>query len=200
MIPDLLLHPDPAQLSSTANAADMLAALRALQPTDAWTERALQTVDQVLVTWTATAAARPDDVEGIAELQRLIDYARHRSANLETLPAASEHRWHALTDVLESRRLAIEGRDASRILRRNHVRTILAQIGSGTTQPNLAAALQQHGIDISAGRLSQLLGLLESHGLLQRRRDGRENRLTLTADGHAAVPVKSPPLRSKLAA
>jgi hypothetical protein len=76
MIPEL--HPDPAQLSSTTDATDVLAALRQLGATDDWSERSLQTLDHLLVTWTATAAARPDDAEGIAELQRLIDYARNQ--------------------------------------------------------------------------------------------------------------------------
>ena len=101
MTPELLHHPDPAQLSSITSTAEILAAVRQFGANDGWSPRALQTLDHLLVVWTANTAARPDDVEGIAELQQLIDYVRHRSANRQHLPLASQSRWEALHDVLE---------------------------------------------------------------------------------------------------
>lgn len=203
MTPELLHHPDPAQLSSVTSTAEILAAVRQFGANDDWSPRALQTLDHLLVVWTANTAARPDDVEGIAELQQLIDYVRHRSANRQHLPLASQSRWEALHDVLESRRHAIAGRQPERILDRAHVRAILGLIGTGTTQRELTAGLQGRDIDISPGRLSQLLSLMEAHGLIDRRREGRENRLSLTPAGQQAAPAPAPatkPLRSKLAA
>lgn len=203
MTPELLHHPDPAQLSSVTSTAEILAAVRQFGADDGWSPRALQTLDHLLVVWTANTAARPDDVEGIAELQQLIDYVRHRSANRQHLPLASQSRWEALHDVLESRRHAIAGRQPERILDRAHVRAILGLIGTGTTQRELTAGLQGRDIDISPGRLSQLLSLMEAHGLIDRRREGRENRLSLTPAGQQAAPAPAPatkPLRSKLAA
>lgn len=203
MTPELLHHPDPAQLSSVTSTAEILAAVRQFGADDGWSPRALQTLDHLLVVWTANTAARPDDVEGIAELQQLIDYVRHRSANRQHLPLASQSRWEALHDVLESRRHAIAGRQPERILDRAHVRAILGLIGTGTTQRELTAGLQGRDIDISPGRLSQLLSLMEAHGLIDRRREGRENRLSLTPTGQQAAPAPAPatkPLRSKLAA
>ena len=203
MTPELLHHPDPAQLSSITSPAEILAAVRQFGADDDWSPRALQTLDHLLVVWTANTAARPDDVEGIAELQQLIDYVRHRSANRQHLPLASQSRWEALHDVLESRRHAIAGRQPERILDRAHVRAILGLIGTGTTQRELTAGLQGSDINISPGRLSQLLSLLEAHGLIGRRREGRENRLSLTPAGQQAAPAPAPatkPLRSKLAA
>ena len=203
MTPELLHHPDPAQLSSITSTAEILAAVRQFGVDDDWSPRALQTLDHLLVVWTANTAARPDDVEGIAELQQLIDYVRHRSANRQHLPLASQSRWEALHDVLESRRHAIAGRQPERILDRAHVRAILGLIGTGTTQRELTAGLQGRDINISSGRLSQLLSLLEAHGLIGRRREGRENRLSLTPAGQQAAPAPAPatkPLRSKLAA
>ena len=203
MTPELLHHPDPAQLSSVTSTAEILAAVRQFGADDGWSPRALQTLDHLLVVWTANTAARPDDVEGIAELQQLIDYVRHRSANRQHLPLASQSRWEALHDVLESRRHAIAGRQPERILDRAHVRAILGLIGTGTTQRELTAGLQRRDIDISPGRLSQLLSLMEAHGLIDRRREGRENRLSLTPAGQQAAPAPAPatkPLRSKLAA
>ena len=107
--------------------------------------------------------------------------------------------------MLESRRHAIPGRQPERILDRAHVRAILGLIGKGTTQRELTAGLQRPDIDIniSSGRLSQLLSLMEAHGLIDRRREGRENRLSLTPAGQQAAPAPAPatkPLRSKLAA
>lgn len=203
MTPELLHHPDPAQLSSITSPAEILAAVRQFGANDGWSPRALQTLDHLLVVWTANTAARPDDVEGIAELQQLIDYVRHRSANRQHLPLASQSRWEALHDVLESRRHAIAGRQPERILDRAHVRAILGLIGTGTTQRELTAGLQGRDINISSGRLSQLLSLMEAHGLIDRRREGRENRLSLTPAGQQAAPAPAPatkPLRSKLAA
>lgn len=203
MTPELLHHPDPAQLSSVTSTAEILAAVRQFGANDGWSPRALQTLDHLLVVWTANTAARPDDVEGIAELQQLIDYVRHRSANRQHLPLASQNRWEALHDVLESRRHAIAGRQPDRILERAHVRAILDLIGTGTTQRELTAGLQGRDISISSGRLSQLLSLMEAHGLIDRRREGRENRLSLTPAGQQAAPAPAPatkPLRSKLAA
>lgn len=203
MTPELLHHPDPAQLSSVTSTAEILAAVRQFGANDDWSPRALQTLDHLLVVWTANTAARPDDVEGIAELQQLIDYVRHRSANRQHLPLASQSRWEALHDVLESRRHAIAGRQPERILDRAHVRAILDLIGTGTTQRELTAGLQGRDIDISPGRLSQLLSLMEAHGLIDRRREGRENRLSLTPAGQQAAPAPAPatkPLRNKLAA
>lgn len=203
MTPELLHHPDPAQLSSITSTAEILAAVRQFGANDGWSPRALQTLDHLLVVWTANTTARPDDVEGIAELQQLIDYVRHRSANRQHLPLASQSRWEALHDVLESRRRAIAGRQPERILDRAHVRAILGLIGTGTTQRELTAGLQGRDINISSGRLSQLLSLMEAHGLIDRRREGRENRLSLTPAGQQAAPAPAPatkPLRSKLAA
>ncbi len=203
MTPELLHHPDPAQLSSITSTAEILAAVRQFGANDGWSPRALQTLDHLRVVWTAPTAARPDDVEGIAELQQLIDYVRHRSANRQHLPLASQSRWEALHDVLESRRHAIDGRQPDRILKRAHVRAILDLIGTGTTQRELTAGLQGRDISISSGRLSQLLSLMEAHGLIDRRREGRENRLSLTPAGQQAAPAPAPatkPLRSKLAA
>ncbi len=203
MTPELLHHPDPAQLSSITSTAEILAAVRQLGADDDWSPRALQTLDHLLVVWTASTAARPDDIEGIAELQQLIDYVRHRSANRQHLPPASQNRWEALHDVLESRRHAIAGRQPDRILGRAHVQAILDLIGKGTTQPELTSKLQGRDIAISPGRLSQLLSLMEAHGLIDRRREGRENRLSLTPAGQQAAPAPAPatkPLRSKLAA
>ncbi len=203
MTPELLHHPDPAQLSSITSPAEILAAVRQFGADDDWSPRALQTLDHLLVVWTANTTARPDDIEGIAELQRLIDYVRHRSANRQHLPPASQSRWEALHDVLESRRHAIDGRQPARILDRAHVRAILGLIGPGTTQRELTAGLPGRDIDISPGRLSQLLSLMEAHGLIDRKREGRENRLSLTPAGQQAAPAPAPatkPLRSKLAA
>ena len=149
MTPELLHHPDPAQLSSITSTAEILAAVRQFGANDGWSPRALQTLDHLLVVWTANTAARPDDVEGIAELQQLIDYVRHRSANRQHLPLASQSRWEALHDVLESRRHAIAGRQPERILDRAHVRAILGLIGTGTTQRELTAGLQRPDIDIN---------------------------------------------------
>jgi DNA-binding transcriptional ArsR family regulator len=201
MTPELLHHPDPAQLSSITSTAEILAAVRQLGADDDWSPRALQTLDHLLVVWTASTAARPDDVEGIAELQQLIDYVRHRSANRQHLPPPARTAGRRSTTCSNPAGTPLRppaGPNPGTRPRPGHPRP--DRHGHHPTE--LTARLQGRDISISSGRLSQLLSLMEAHGLIDRRREGRENRLSLTPAGQQA-PAPAPatkPLRSKLAA
>ena len=179
---NILQHPDPAQLSGTANTSDVLAALRKIGADDKWTERSLQTLDHLLVTWTTRVAARYDDIAGIAELRHLIDYAISRCANRQHLPAASRSRWEALRDVLESRRHAIEGREPETVACQPHVNTIISLIGQGITLPDLTKKLQDIDIRIGRGGLNQLLSLMEAHQLIY-----WESRIKISLAGRDAL-------------
>lgn len=192
MIPELLRHPEPALLADSATPDEILQALRQCSAEDGWPDEPLDLVDFLLTSWTADFSARPDDRESIAELQRLIAYARTRAANHPSLPPATSARWSALTDVLEARRRTMTGRDAELILERRHVRSILAAIAAGcASQQTLDEHLKQHSIAISPGRLSQLLSLMEAHGLITRKREGRENRLGLSPSGAQHAPAEA---------
>jgi hypothetical protein len=207
VIPELLRHPEPALLADSATPDDILQALRQCSAEDGWPDESLDLVDFLLTSWTADFSARPDDRESIAELQRLIAYARTRAGNHPSLPPATSARWSALTDVLEARRRTINGRDPSLFIPkpsdvsepslvhgRSHVSEILGAIGQNCASQQ--ALLDALGSDsksrkITAGRLSQLLSLMEAHGLITRKRKGRENQLALTPLGatHAPKPT-----------
>lgn len=211
MIPDILKHPEPALLADSASVDDILEALEKCSAEDGWPEDSLRLVDFLLTCWSADFIARPDDREGIGALQHLIDYAFTLADNAAALPTETHSRWTAFRDVLEARRRTIIGRDAQLILGRSHVGFILCTLAKGErSQKTLHTALKESGIGITSPRLSQLLSLIEAHGLLTRKREGRENRLALTESGRKALPDTDPgrnaspsstrPLRSKLAA
>jgi predicted transcriptional regulator len=193
MIPDLLNHPEPSALVDTVSPEQVLLALRKLEATDAWPEWTLKLLDYLSVVWSAEAVARPADREGVAELQTLINYALERTANAARLPDSWRQRWQAINDVLESRRMELAGRNPALVLGRKHVDTLLEMLAGGEKgQTYLTAGLKMRGIEISAGRLSQLISLLEGHGLLERRRVGRENQIKLTEEGTRNVPALEP--------
>lgn len=190
MIPELLRHPEPALLADSATPDEILQALRQCSAEDGWPDESVDLVDFLLTSWTADFSARPDDRESIAELQRLITYTRTRAGNHPALPPATSARWSALSDVLEARRRTMAARDPELILERRHVRSILAAIAAGcASQQTLDEHLKQQNIAVSPGRLSQLLSLMEAHGLITRKREGRENRLGLSPSGAQHAPT-----------
>lgn len=193
MIPDLLSHPEPSALADTATPEQVLLALREMAPEDAWPDWTLRLLDYLMVVWSAEAVARPADREGIAELQTFINYALERTANAARLPDSWRQRWQAINDVLESRRMDLAGRNPDMVLGRKHVDTLLKMLEIGErSQADVSASLKMRGIEITPGRLSQLLSLLEGHGLVERRRVGRENQIKLTEEGRRSLPIPEP--------
>ncbi|MEY2632030.1 MAG: hypothetical protein RIR00_684 [Pseudomonadota bacterium] len=193
MIPELLQHPDPGQLVTTTSPEDIVRALRELEAEDAWPEWTLELLDRLFIVWAVTAIVRRGDEQGLAELQSTLDYACHRTRNRSALPETSRQRWLIVSDMLEARRQGLIGRDPDLILNRKHVRRLLSLLQAGeTAQAELAAALVKQGVEVSDGRLSQLLSLMEGHGLLEKRKDGRENRVKLTDDGKRHTQEQTP--------
>ncbi|MBL8470926.1 MAG: helix-turn-helix transcriptional regulator [Rhodocyclaceae bacterium] len=196
MIPHLLNHPDPGRLVASSSPEEVVDALRQLGAEDPWPDWSLRLLDRLFIVWSAAAIARHSDEQGIAELQSALAYACTRARNAATLPESWRARWQAASDMLESRRQGLQGRDPDLILGRKHVQTLLGMLGAQeTAQSDLAAALSGQGVDITPGRLSQLLSLMESHGLLEKRKDGRENRLKLSEQGakYAPAPAAAAP-------
>ena len=188
----LNLHADdPVLLVDRATAAELFAALRALA---AWDEQALKTADLLISVWSAQAIARPNDREGIAELQRLIRYAREDARSAATLPPEFANRWQCASDLLEARRLDLAHADPEAQLHRRHVPEILRALAARKEVPQSELAGQ---LRVSSGRVTQVIGPLEANGLLTKRRHGRDNLLQITEKGRefvkAAPPVSAPP-------
>ena len=182
---ELNLHADdPLLLVDRATPAELAAAMRRLEH---WDERALETANRLISVWSARAIARPNDREGISELQRLIHRAVKATGG-SALPDEFGHRWQAASDLLEARRLNLAHADPAAQLCRRHVPEILQFLALAQSQEAPQSALAEH-LGVSAGRITQIVGPLESSGLVSKRRTGRDNSLRLTAQGLELLPA-----------
>jgi len=172
---------DPAMLVDRSTAAELLAAIRSL---DTWNETALKVANRLISVWSARAIASASDREGISERQRLIHYALNRANSMATLPDEFRYRWQEASDMLEARRLNLAHANPETQLSRLHVDTILRLLFNAAnhemSQSELANRLD---VKLTSGRITQLIGPLEGHGLLSKRKRGRDNLLQLTEIG-----------------
>jgi len=173
---------DPAMLVDRSTAAELLAAIRSL---DTWNETSLKVVNRLISVWSARAIASVSDREGISELQRIIHYALNRANSMATLPEEFRYRWQEASDMLEARRLNLAHANPEGQLSRLHVDKIIRLLfnagGREMSQSELASRLD---VKLTSGRITQLLGPLEAHGLISKRKHGRDNLLRLTEIGH----------------
>jgi hypothetical protein len=175
----------PERLVDELDVEGLVAAVRKL---DGWSERRLGAVDYVLRHWMAQVAAR-QDARSVAELQSAVG----RILELRPPPDPYGHRWRALDDALEARRLTLAARDPERVAGMRHVSVILDHLRQAgpTKQGDL---LHRLGLDISISRLSQIVSLMEAHGLVEVERRGRESFLRATSpDPRRARPEDVPP-------
>lgn len=151
--------------------SDLLGELRSIT---ALSPDAQRTLDFVLRQWTLKALSRSTDTEGLLELDDLA------ALGMRALPQGAESsafrtRWRAFRDLIESKLLAIEGRESGRARNLLHSGPILQTLRAGPMpQSELQAAL-----GLSAQRLSQVLGVMEEGGLIQRQKRGKEKLVSL---------------------
>ena len=170
---------DPAMLVDRSTPAELLAAIRSL---DTWNETALKVANRLISVWSARAIANPNDREGISELQRVIHYTLNRANSLSTLPDEFRYRWQEASDMLEARRLNLAHADPEAQLSRLHVPEILLLLLKAGNRELPQSELVQH-LDVTTGRVTQLIGPLEANGLITKRKQGRDNILKLTDTG-----------------
>ena len=186
---------DPAMLVDRSTAAELLAAIRSL---DTWNETALKVANRLISVWSARVIAGVNDREGISELQRIIHYALNRANSMATLPEEFRYRWQEASDMLEARRLNLAYADPEAQLNRTHVPEILQWLLSNGNRELPQSELVTH-LEVTAGRVTQLIGPLESSGLVTKRKQGRDILLQLTESGrkHAtsAAPKSAAPAR-----
>lgn len=175
---------DPVLLVDRATPAELAAAIRRLEQ---WDERALETTNRLISIWSARAIARTNDREGLSELQRLIHHALKGTVGSPKLPDQFAHRWQAISDLLEARRLNLAHADPAAQLRRRHVPEILRFLALAQSQETPQSALVEH-LGVSTSRITQIIGPLESSGLISKRRTGRDNTLRLTQQGRELLP------------
>lgn len=170
---------DPTQLVDRSTPQALLEAILNLE---AWDEKSLETANLLITVWASNAIARPNDRESISELQRIIHYAINRSNSIASLPEEHRYRWVEASDLLEARRLNLAHADPEAQLKRRHVDNILAFLSDSDDEEFLQTELISH-LGVTAGRVSQLVGPLESNGLLTKRKTGRDVVLRLTKRG-----------------
>ena len=180
-----LLDLRPELLADTVDPVDaelaIKAAIAAGSPLTAMQRQAL---NYALGYWVMQVIERPSDLESVLLLDRVCALAA-RAATLAGATAPSDDaapsatpsdfcsRLSALREMLENKRQAIVVRNSQQ--RPLQADAIIGALAAGS-QTQAALAKQLH---LSAGRISQLLALMESLGMVQRQRCGRENQVRL---------------------
>ena len=186
MDPANLLDQRAELVADQSNPQEVMTALQRVDEID--TEQQ-EMIDWVLTDWVMTVISRPADLEGVVELHTLCRIAQ--SSLDESASAANfEHRWEGYADLLEGKRLALRDRIAPPILELLQEPKILARLAEGEVRQADFAEI----LSISAGRVSQVLALLESRGKITRVRRGKESWVMLAPGmavgngGHMAKP------------
>jgi DNA-binding transcriptional ArsR family regulator len=179
-----ILDQRPERLAETSDPADVLTAL---QESPALSAAQVKALDYAVSHWVTDALGRPADIEGLLLLDQLCALAVRRAG---VAGPDFESRLAGWRTLMENKRLVVQGRESGRARRLLQTQPLLGALADGTkTQAALADEL-----GVSAGRISQLLAVLEEGGLVQRQRLGRENRVSLpdviTAPAKPARPSK----------
>jgi len=175
----------PLELAEQSEPAEALTALKAL---DALSQPQMAALDVCLNHWVLTLLARPLDPEGTLELQQLCKLARRLAP--DTLEAqALGQRWKAFGDLLEGKRRTLQANAGAQPSKLLHEEKILQRIAAADD-----GRLQQSDLitylSLSAGRISQVLGVLESQGKVTRNRRGKESWIQLGPNTAILAPVK----------
>ncbi|MFO1495838.1 MAG: MarR family transcriptional regulator [Lysobacterales bacterium] len=183
-----LLDRHPDSLIAHHEPAEILAALR---ESKSLTAAQAHRLDTYLLHWSNLILHRPADREGVLELLSVSERAR------DQLPAGAADvdglgiRWTAFEDLLELRRRVLQqANQAGKLGRQDEILALIRDHHGPIRQVELTEQLK-----LSAGRVSQVLGLLEERGLITRRREGRECWVSIAASGSASTshrPHSSP--------
>jgi hypothetical protein len=130
-------------------------------------EAALGKLDLFLYHW-VLVLLQSSNAPGVLELMSLCQVACNRA---EATPgdeaAAMVNRWRAFEDMLEAKRLVIRAAAAEPVTPLRHEAAIREFIQAQAQQRATQTALAAH-LGLSAGRVSQILGVLESRGKVLR--------------------------------
>lgn len=169
---------DPGRRVDDAEPRDLLAAARALS---AWDDETRSVADYLLNAWTMRACMSGDP-EDIADLETTLRALLDRLPSASQLPETLRGRWQGYADLLASRALCRPTeRNMDAFLERDHVRPILALLPAGG-EFRAQAELNPEN-KLSPARLSQILGAMADHGLIQARRRGKFKDWRLTRAG-----------------
>lgn len=149
-------------------------ALALLRQEAALTPDQLRKLDVYLHHWTLVLLQRTNDPQGVQEMLTLCEIARALATEGEQGEAALEQRWSGFEDLLEGKRRTLQANRHAPPVQLKQQDAILQRIdetaGGRVRQQDLAEHLQ-----LSKGRISQILGVLESRALIARQREGKES-------------------------
>jgi DNA-binding transcriptional ArsR family regulator len=176
----------PEAVVGQADPSDLLSLIR---KTKRLSRERADGLDHVFRQWTLRALGRPDDTDGLLELDETVYLASERlepgMEGIETI----RNRWRAFRDLLESKRLVVEAAGSGKAMRLLHAERVLELLEAGpVAQSDLLEKLA-----VTAPRVSQILGVMEAGGLIRRQRRGKENLVTLVAEEVVAKGLR--PLR-----
>ena len=162
---------NPDDLAERSEPAEVLAAVQAQ---DHLSAPQLAVLDVFLNHWVLAALQRPNDREGVLELQQLCELA-HDLAEPSPEAQAFCPRLEAFGDLLEGKRRTLQAIATGVPSKLFHEDDILQTLAHGETkQADLVTQLK-----LSAGRVSQILGVMESKGQIVRARRGKESWVAL---------------------
>ena len=171
-------HPD--DLIERFEPAEALAQLR--QQANLMPEQLLK-LDVYLHHWTLMLLQRTNDPQGVQEMLTLCEIASDLAPE-EAQGGAMRQRWSGFEDLLEAKRRTLQASSqvAPVALKQQEaiLQTIQRSDGGRVKQLDLVNSLQ-----LRKGRVSQILGVLESRALITRQREGKESWVSL-AQTHLA--------------
>ena len=168
-----------------ADSSDPAAVLAALKPLATLEPEPAESLLYALGFWLAQTMSRAADLEEVLLLDELCALAAQRA---HPPPAGFHATLQAWRRLLEYKRLSIEARAGARgshLLQADAVITTLAN--GEITQLKLAKHL-----GLSAGRVSQVLAVMEQQRLITRRRQGRESLVSLAGDTPSRATTSAP--------
>lgn len=166
---------DPERL---IDEGDPKSLFRAAEKLPQWTARALEITELALYDWANAALAKPGRRQGLPELHSLIQRlqvihpADEQPAELAV--ATRYLRWDGLAQLIETRVHGLDHHLPEEVERRTHMPELKQALVDADPVRGASAADLLATLGLSKSRLSQLLALAETAGLVERvRRDGR---------------------------
>ncbi|MEY4978147.1 MAG: hypothetical protein RLZZ352_417 [Pseudomonadota bacterium] len=164
-------------------------ALALLRQQTTLTPEQLPRLDVCLHHWTLVLLQRTNDPDGVQEMLTLCEIASDLAPDSAN-GHAMRQRWSAFQDLLEAQRRSLHARHSAAPVPLKQQDTILQHIqqaaGGRVRQVDFVGHLQ-----LSKGRVSQILGVLESRALITRQRQGKESWVSLAQPSVApSAPVQ----------
>jgi DNA-binding MarR family transcriptional regulator len=188
-----LLHGEPGALVDLDDLSQLFESICAIDP---WTERHAEVLDYV---FSCRVARALDRRAGSDELRELHEHIRRAAALVRSedhLEEAWAARWRGYAAILDARIGAIATQDSGAVLSRAHVQKVLDLLRKAGPA-GLAQAELLDKLDVGKANLTRVLGLMEDHDLIERRKVGRDKQVFLGPSAPPPKPAPAEPSESK---